>query len=250
MARDLDGGDLIRIVNPTGILTDAAWSWLAKVRLISGAIDGRALMKVGPDNDTSNARGVYSHFRGTGSSNAINVIYGAIAATGDTALTTGTWYSIGITCSASGGGNIQISIDGVSDISQNTDPITEITTGDAYAIGYGFTTNGVAVADLEIAMQAWVQGVTITAANTDVFADDPCSLITSYGPSGSITANALKLLMLDDQTVDISGVGQTISLTGGASVAGPGGYPTTCAAPTNPLVDLAHTNQHMVQMAL
>lgn len=225
MARELSasGPDNIRIVNPTGVtLASADWTAIFKLQLNVTPSFRNGILKLGENNDTDLTRGFLF---GADSDRKLAVFEGFSTSPTGSALTLDTWYNIGITRAS--GGTFKCHIDGTEEISQSTDTPGNLESGDVWS--HGRIRSVYEAPDIIVAMSAWLQGVILSNAACDSYADDPCALITDYGPGGGVVADALKILTLGDQSVDLA-QSLTVALTGGSQVAGPTDYPTSCAA--------------------
>lgn len=229
MARQLSGsGQYIGRTNPTGLAVNAAWTWMGWVWLDATAVN-QTLCLIG--TPTTLATGLLIKYEDT---DRIEAVWDAGAGSMSlpaSGLTAGVWTRVALTHAGAGSSLMALHINGTS-IGTDTPPaIPELASGDVVrfgsANGYDYYTDW----DGRIAWSAWVQGVALTAAQTGAYLNSPCDLLTDYGPSGVVTANALKGLwpfQPADPGQDISGVGNTLTNTSTTDVADPGGLPTSC----------------------
>lgn len=228
MARQYDGADSLTRANPTGIATNASFTagfWFYRDSMTGG----QGVFCIGdPDVDTARGFSVFSRANGTievrfGGGIAVQSATGVISAT--------TWYRV-IVRYVAGTPLVALAVDGTGVASSAGDTIGNITTGDE--IAYGTPCTAIADSGLvgRLAGAFYLQGVELSAATGDAYLQDLCSLIDDYGPSGTVTANALKALYLfqsADPGDDISGVGNDLTNAGTVDVADPSGVPSSCA---------------------
>lgn len=224
MAREANGSQSQARNDPTGITPDSTFT-AGFYFYRDSMTGGQGVFAIGdPDNDSARGFSVFSRANGTleircNSGVAIQSATGVISAT--------TWYKVGVTYN---GTVARLVVDGTQ-VASSAETIGAITTGDDIA----FATLCTAIADSGLdgryAGAFYLQGVELSAANVDAYLDDLCSLITDYGTSGGITANALKALYLFQSATpgdDISGVGNNLTNNGTTDVADPSGIPTSC----------------------
>lgn len=225
MAREYSGtGQYLSRTNPTGIAVNAAWTWIGNI-WFDTLVTNQILLLVGTSGATR-TRGfrVYkeddNRIYVEGVDNMNGVISGATA-----------WHRVSITHAGSGDSTVVIALDGTQIGSSTLTAFPEISTGDVISFGRDGSGDYHTEWDGRIAWSAWVQGTAISVANCDAYAQNPCNLLTDYGPSGTVIANALKGLwpfQPGDPGQDISGVSNALTNTGTTDVADPGGYPTSC----------------------
>lgn len=213
-ARDFPGssGNIISRVDPTGILTNAAWTCGAWINPDVFGGSGRVVIKVGQLGSGLD-RGLAFYVAANGRVNAR--LSSTAFAQGTTVLTTdGGWYRVGATKAGAGNVALRVHLDGTEEATNLfAGAPTEITTGDAIALGeIAVTGLGVTYFDGQMAWAFWLQGVELSAAAIDGYLQDPESLIAAYGPDGSVVADALKMLWPcqcenDPTEVDLSGAG-------------------------------------------
>ena len=239
-ARDFPGtaGNYLSITDPTGITVNAAWTlgmWLRPDVL------ERAIVKIG--DATGIARGLIFTIQSTG----VLKIRGTTDTTGVTALATdGTWYRVGATKVAAGTSHMRIIINGVQDATANNDPANALTSGDVFTVSRANSGLGLSGVDGGVAWVFWLQGVELSASALNTYLDDPQSLVSAYGPSGSVVANALKIFWPMQCTgsteTDESGVGNNGTYTGTVNLISTGsdlGTPwDPCTDTTAPTVSL------------
>ena len=229
MARQYSGtGQYLSRTDPTGIAVNAAWTFIANIWFDALAAN-QILLLVGTPGATR-TRGFVLYLE---DDNRINYL-GADNING-TVTGAAAWHRLSVTHSASGGGTIVIGFDGTQIASSASGAIPELSTGDVITFGHDGSGDYHTDWDGRIAWSAWVQGTAISVANCDTYAQNPCNLLTDYGPSGVVTANALKGLwpfQSGSPGQDISGVGNDLTNTSTTDVADPSGYPTSCSSGT------------------
>lgn len=227
-ARDFSGSNqYITKTDPTGITVNAAWTvgcWLAP-DAFGG--DGNVLVNVGGAGIRT--RGVAFQVRSTG---VMRVQTQASIADGATSVgSAGTWQRVGATRAGSGVAQLRTILNGADDGGANTDAPNEITTGDVFRASDAIGEIGAVHYNGKMAWLFWLQGVALSAANLDAALNNPQSLVTNYGPSGVVTANALKILwpmQCDNATEeDESGVGNDGTYTGPPTLSASGPSPST-----------------------
>lgn len=242
-SRDFPGtnGNVIVVADPTGMTLESAYTIGMWVNPEAFGGDGNTLVKWGPNDDTSGARGFRFYVNGTGKFRYNGATTGGPTTLG---LSTGSWQRVGFTRAGAGVANRTCYLNGSSETLGNQDPETALSAGDT------FGNRGVSSAPLpfngKMAWMFFLQGVVLSAANIDAYLNDPQGLYDAYGPSGSVTANALKLLwpmQCDDGTTetDKSGVGNNGTYVGTVALGSADGpSPTTawdpCAAAGAPLL--------------
>jgi len=242
-ARQFTGnsGDYIEKVTPSGVLVDPAWTFGAWVYRPTGSTS-RMFLRLGTD-DGGPTRGVNLGLNGSGAlyfrsaSNFVN---------GGTALAVDAWSRIGFTRAGTGASVVSAILNGAVDASANRNVSTEITAGDPFRLSAANGFLGYTPFNGRMAWAFWLQGVALSASEMDGYLQDPQSLIDDYGPSGTVAANALKLLwplQCDTATEeDVSGVGNdgtrngTVDLTTGPTLSTPW---DVCASPAPPRITLS-----------
>ena len=231
--RVFDGSDdQISDTLPTGVVAKAAYSIGMWVKLDGYGDDGRGLLKAGPANALT--RGFLIQVDNSG-----HILWRASGPTDPdaTAVGTGSWVPIGVTSDSSGSTtSIARIISGTQVGTQTMDSPTELSTGDVVAVGPGHSPFGVGFLDGSVAWAFWLQGVTLSASALNGYLNDPESLYDDYGPSGTVTADALKIfwpMQCDDGSTetDVSGVGNDGTITGATLGSGTGPSPTTAWDP-------------------
>ena len=211
-SRDFSGtAQYITKTDPTGILTDAAWTM--GVWINPDSVAGKGIVHAGSAGATT--RGAYLRITGA---NKLECRVSGDFATGGTSIGTGSWIRVGARKAAAGTSQVYLILNGADDGNSNTVAPTEITAGDVFQASDAIGGLGDGHFNGKMAWLFWLQGVALSAANLDAALQDPQSLVTNYGPSGVITANALKILwpmQCDNATeVDKSGVGNDGTYTG------------------------------------
>lgn len=241
MARNITGTDLIQKVDPTGItLGDTAWSLGIMVRIGSSSL--KAVVKIGPDNNTSLARGFIIYSNGTGPykfgvyfSDTTNNYEGSETHVIDT------WYRLMVT-RAVGGANT-INVDGSQTFNGSPGPTPgALSAGDALSIGYGNTAAGIDhTADMDVERVWFLQGTVLSAAAGDAVFDDFPTALATYGAD-------LKLLsyIIGDSSPedDLSSSANDLTCTGTTKVADATGYESPDGgggAPTAPSSVTGHS---------
>lgn len=223
-ARDFSGtNQLISVTDPAGISVNAAWTWGAWIAPDAYGADGSGIALVGSNGATT--RGALFQVTNGG---VLRVRTQGQFASGATAVgTSGTWRRVGCKKAASGTALLTVMIDGADDGNQNCDAPVALDAGDVYRASADVGSLGVGNFDGKMAWQFWLQGVALSAANLDAYLNDPQSLVDDYGPSGTVTANALKILwpmQCDNATEeDVSGVGSDGTYTGPPTLSAAGG---------------------------
>lgn len=221
--------DVCSIEDPAGVSVAGAFTIGSWVYANSHGSDGRGIMRIGPLSGTLD-RGVHlaTNFQGHLKCWQSN----AQATNGGTDIGTGAWVRVGATRGGSGVAHLKVILNGVQDGDENTDPLTDITTGDGLTLGSPLAETGADYWDGKLAWSFLLVGVALSAAALDGYLQDPQSLINDYGPSGSVTANALKIFwtqQCDDGTteVDASGQGNDGTYDGPTFGSGDGPAPST-----------------------
>ncbi len=242
MARAFDGvADVMTRANPTGFNLTADFSFGLWVKRTNTSDNRGIVMIGGPGGGSDITRGFGLMGRSGG---AVDLRWGGgISIQGGT-QTGGVYDRVGVLYDALNGSSqpqLTLVVNGVE---------VNSASGDAIA-GLNGTTDGISLGDMisafsdgtflgELAGPFFVQTL-LTAAALDNYLNStggktPCSLLTDYGTSGGITANALKafyLLQSGAPTTDISGVSNTLTDVGTTNGTDPSGFPTSCPTGTN-----------------
>lgn len=234
MAREHSGsGQYLARANPTGINTSVGFTIIGSLWLDSAGVNQQFLRIGTPGATLSRGVSLYQEDNGT---IGFHCSGGAGLNAGGTPPGAGAWFRYALTQSASGGASPTsiLSVNGTAILTNTTDRAVALSSGDEISIGRGGDFSYYGSLDGRSAGVAYLEGVVLSAAAADTFAQDLCSLITSYGPSGSVTANALKahyLLQSGAPGVDGSGVGNDLTDTSTTNVADPAWVPSSCSAP-------------------
>jgi len=229
--------DKIQIVDPTGMDPSGALTLGFWIRADAHFVNGNVICVIGNDSETvALTRGFVFCIDGfdklrIGSAN------GPQNARGTTSLTTdgSVWYRAGFKKTATSTYSPKVYLNGVDDTATAgwDNNALNITTGDVFATGR--RTNDATIDtswwDGALGIGLWFQGVALTAAQLDGYLLDPQSAIDDYGPTGTITANVLKIFWpqaCDNATEeDLSGVGNDGTYSGTSTItATPPSYPT------------------------
>lgn len=235
MARTFDANtDLLSRTDPTGFAVTNAWTFGCWYRSTNAA-DNRGIVKCGNAGGYGNTRGYVlqqSYVDGTYWKMRA-LAHNGTGGDATTSIALNEWHRCGWTYN--GSSNIKMILDGVQDGNVSVDDIAELTAGDVWQIGYVYSGGG--GPRCNVAWPFVIQGVELTASALDNYLNSTggktiCSLITDYGPSGGITANALKglwPLQSGDPGDDISGVGNDLTDTGTADYGSEPNSITSCA---------------------
>jgi hypothetical protein len=207
--RDFPGtsSDYITKVTPTGLTMDAAWTCMMWVKPDTASSCG--ILRIGTA-DNGPTRGVILGL----SSGVPYIRQSSNGFSGGSALSTTLWSRVGYRKDASGlFGTLRTTVNGVDVASSTLDPASDLIGGDEFRASQAVAGIGFSNFAGQLAWVAWVQGVSLSAASQDAYLNNPQSLVNDYGPNGTVSANALKLLwsmQCDAETeVDLSGVGNT-----------------------------------------
>ncbi len=227
----------IHKTTPVGFVVVANWTVLFWFKLGTlNTSDGNIIIRVGPQGSTT--RGFIIRLTAAG---VLNYYDGHTNLSGTTVLTSGTFYRISVTRD-NATGKIAINVNGTQEAfdTSGTNP-TEIQAGDVYQIS-DTDTNGYHYLDGSMSWVGFVQGVTMTATAADNYLNqtggkNPCALVTDYGTSGGITANALKDLWplgTSSPFTDLSGVGNDgTAVNAPTNSAQPSGLGEACSSTYN-----------------
>lgn len=231
MARRSNGTQNLQRTNPTGIDLSGAFTMVLSVYVDSVSASNQGLFALGdPTQDT--ARGFNLMTRTDGRLD-FRFIGGVSADSSAGVIVDGTWARI--TVAYNPADRVRVGVNG--SLVRQTGPgdlIGALTTGDAIA----FMAEGSFIAAPvtgAVAGFAWLQGVELSIADGDTAAQNLCDLIGDYGPSGTVTADALKALYLfqsADPGEDISGVGNDLTDNSTSSETDPAWVPSSCGAPS------------------
>lgn len=208
-----EAGIDIGVVDPVDVAVSGPWTfgcWL-RPNTTTGT---QTILRIGTA-DNAPTRGLMWAY----SASQLRLRTRSNSADGSWTPSAGSWYRVGVTKAGSGVGQIRNIADGVDVGGANFDPPTAITTGDPFQIG-GTAVGGIGLGLLNagVAWVFWLQGVVLSASELDAYLNDPQSLIDDYGPTGTVTANALKVfwpMQCDTATEeDESGVGNDGTRTG------------------------------------
>lgn len=182
-------GAYIEVVSPAEL--DVSGPWTAGAWVRPNSLTGtQVILRVGTA-DNGPTRG----FMWTYSSTQVRVRTVSNWANGAWTPSAGTWYRLGITKAGSGIGQIRNIVNGADVGGANLSPPPDIIAGDPFRVG-GTAVGGLGLALLNagVAWMFWLQGVTLSAAALDAYLNDPQALVDDYGPSGTVTPGALKVL--------------------------------------------------------
>lgn len=200
-------GDVVKKVAPTGVDSTGMFSmggWFYPV----GVTDVE-LLRVGEDSTSSLARG-WSFYLDGASKPILRNESAGFSSAGPTAVTASAWH--GITLGYNNSFDYNVSLDGVTQDSNSgaPDPAAALNgTTDVFGIGRSNTGIGTGNFDGRYAWLYYVQGAKLSAAAAMAYLNNPQSLVSDYGPSGTVLANALKILWPGQcaTETDKSGVG-------------------------------------------
>lgn len=220
LVKDFDGtGDHVQVVDPIGVDPSSSWffgMWIL-IDALGGGGDGNAILRIGADAETPvRGFGVFV--------DAFNDLYlfepteDQIIQFGNTGVTTtNTWYRIGGYWGGPGEWPTLV-INGEESTQGGfiTAPLA-LASGDAYVIGHDTTVLGASREDFEggVGFNFFVNtelGNLPNGMELDNFLKDPQSLLAQFGPTGTIDADACKILWGFCDTgnaTDESGTGNT-----------------------------------------
>jgi hypothetical protein len=217
----LDAGDNTRIINP-GI--DVSLAFTVGIRfLVHSTVETNPLLKVGRNDNVNTDRGFTLRIGGEAPNHHI-FISNAGNLPGTTGFAAEAWHDFA--CSMNGGiSAVSSYLNGSTGATGTADPPPALSLGDGFILGMGgeFFTNP----DNRYALGFYLQGVVLTALALAAYFANPCALIAHYGPSGSITPNALKVFQIGACAVDLA-QGNTVSITGTTVEDDATDYATTC----------------------
>jgi hypothetical protein len=188
-----------------------------------------SLLRIGSNSGSTLTRGWELAINNSGKIELRNEAGGGAA--GTTTFATGTWYRISVCYTSRFAGSINLN--GVAEVSFGgaPDPPAAMQAGDVFSTGLGLSGPGWARSNGRDAWLFFSQGVAGSAAIWDACLQDPQSFVTNYGPTGSVTANALKVLWpmqcANASEVDMSGVGNDGTYTGTTLGTADGPSPST-----------------------